>query len=84
MSFGPAIGPSLGGYLVEHLSWRAVFYINLPIGLIALLGALAVTLPESERREGGGGWTRSLGYHDDVCGESLAVSQARLYGWGSL
>ena len=39
MSFGPAIGPSLGGYLVEHLSWRAVFYINLPIGLVALLGA---------------------------------------------
>ena len=38
MSFGPAIGPSLGGYLVEHLSWRAVFYINLPIGLVALIG----------------------------------------------
>jgi MFS transporter, DHA2 family, multidrug resistance protein len=30
MSFGPAFGPTVGGYLVEHLSWRAVFYINLP------------------------------------------------------
>src|SRR5438552_13691958 len=28
MSFGPAIGPSLGGYLVDHWSWRAVFYID--------------------------------------------------------
>src|SRR5918992_3185217 len=51
MSFGPAIGPSLGGYLVEHLSWRAVFYINAPIGLIALVAA-SLTLPEGPRRQG--------------------------------
>ena len=72
MSFGPAIGPSLGGYLVEHLSWRAVFYINLPIGLVALLGAMAVTLPEGERREGKGLDLLGLVDHDDVCGEPVA------------
>ena len=84
MSFGPAIGPSLGGYLVEHLSWRAVFYINLPIGLVALIGAMAVTLPEGEQRQ-----SKEL----DLLGLMtmttfvvsllLAVSQARTYGWGS-
>lgn len=31
-----AIGPSLGGWLTEHMGWRSVFYINLPIALLAL------------------------------------------------
>jgi len=35
---GPIIGPSLGGYLTESLDWRWVFYVNVPICLIALLG----------------------------------------------
>ena len=35
---GPIIGPGLGGWLTENLSWRWVFYINLPIGILAFLG----------------------------------------------
>ncbi|RAK58072.1 DHA2 family efflux MFS transporter permease subunit [Phenylobacterium deserti] len=35
---GPILGPALGGYLTENLSWRWCFYINLPIGILALLG----------------------------------------------
>jgi EmrB/QacA subfamily drug resistance transporter len=31
-----ALGPALGGWMTEHLGWRSVFYVNLPIGLIAL------------------------------------------------
>jgi MFS transporter, DHA2 family, multidrug resistance protein len=33
----PVIGPALGGYLTEAYSWRMVFYINIPIGVVALL-----------------------------------------------
>src|SRR6201996_7752456 len=32
---GPTLGPPLGGYIVEHFSWPYIFYINIPIGIIA-------------------------------------------------
>jgi DHA2 family multidrug resistance protein len=34
---GPTLGPPLGGYLVDHFSWPYIFYINVPIGIIATL-----------------------------------------------
>lgn len=37
---GPILGPALGGYFTENFSWRWCFYINLPIGILALLGVL--------------------------------------------
>ncbi|MGD9803459.1 MAG: DHA2 family efflux MFS transporter permease subunit [Hyphomicrobiaceae bacterium] len=35
---GPVLGPVIGGWLTENLSWRWVFYINVPIGALALVG----------------------------------------------
>jgi MFS transporter, DHA2 family, multidrug resistance protein len=35
---GPIIGPTLGGWLTEDFSWRWVFYINVPIGILAFVG----------------------------------------------
>jgi len=37
---GPILGPTLGGYLTDFYSWRYVFYINLPFGLLATTGLL--------------------------------------------
>jgi len=43
---GPILGPMLGGWLTENASWRWVFYINLPVGILAFYG-IARYLPES-------------------------------------
>lgn len=47
---GPILGPSLGGYLTEFYTWRWVFFINLPLGILSFLGLL-LYLPESQRLE---------------------------------
>jgi EmrB/QacA subfamily drug resistance transporter len=82
-SFGPMVGPVIGGYLLEHASWRTVFYINVPVGLIGLLLAYLV-LPYPRRQE-----SRRL----DVLGLLsmamflvtflLAITQGRDEGWDS-
>jgi EmrB/QacA subfamily drug resistance transporter len=43
MVAGPALGPTIGGYIVTNWDWRLVFFVNLPIGVAAVvLGALAL------------------------------------------
>ncbi|HMK63808.1 MAG TPA: MFS transporter, partial [Acidimicrobiales bacterium] len=51
-AFAPALGPVLGGLFVTDLSWRWVFYVNVPIGIAALVFG-RVFLREQERQEPG-------------------------------
>jgi EmrB/QacA subfamily drug resistance transporter len=44
----PILGPTLGGVIVQNMSWRWIFYVNVPIGVIAVIAALR-TLPRVER-----------------------------------
>jgi EmrB/QacA subfamily drug resistance transporter len=44
----PILGPTLGGLIVDNMSWRWIFYVNLPIGVLAVIAALR-TLPRSVR-----------------------------------
>jgi len=48
---GPTIGPTLGGYLVDNFGWRLIFYINIPIGIMAaILAAHYVRSPVFEQK----------------------------------
>jgi EmrB/QacA subfamily drug resistance transporter len=81
--FAPAIGPTLGGYLVEYMSWRLVFYINVPVGVLGLIAA-AIALPK---------FTRAPTRPFDVWGFItvatglvallLAFSEGQSWGWSS-
>jgi EmrB/QacA subfamily drug resistance transporter len=48
----PALGPVLGGLLVDELSWRWIFYINVPIGVFVLVFGLRFLAPQREQQPG--------------------------------
>ena len=82
ITVAPALGPLLGGYLVEYQDWRWIFFINVPIGLVGLL--LAVALLREERMENAG----SLDLPGFVLGATglvavvYALAEAGAHGFG--
>jgi EmrB/QacA subfamily drug resistance transporter len=80
-----AVGPLLGGLLVDHASWRWVFYVNLPVGGVAL-AALHLHLPAVEGQPGRG--RLDLPGAGLLAGGTVALMLACIwggqrYGWGS-
>ncbi len=67
-----ALGPPLGGWLVDNVGWRWIFFINLPVGCLAL--ALATKIRFSQPGDG----TRRL----DILGSVLAVASLGLSAYG--
>jgi MFS transporter, DHA2 family, multidrug resistance protein len=49
---GPSIGPVMGGYIVDNLSWQYIFYVNVPIGIIAALLSYLFLKPSQPSRDG--------------------------------
>jgi EmrB/QacA subfamily drug resistance transporter len=47
---GPALGPTLGGYLTDWFNWRVIFSVNLPFGILTLLAGLAIMRSDSHTR----------------------------------
>jgi DHA2 family multidrug resistance protein len=45
---GPAIGPALGGYLTDNFNWRWIFFINIPLGIMAVFMASTFLLPDAD------------------------------------
>jgi len=79
----PALGPIVGGYLVTFADWRTIFFINVPIGVIAFI--LATLLLRESRTEGRmrfdvvGFITASYGLGAVLYG----LSETSQYGWGA-
>jgi DHA2 family multidrug resistance protein len=50
ITVGPILGPAIGAWLTENYSWRWVFYINVPIGILSIVGTLSF-LSETQLRK---------------------------------
>ncbi len=85
MMLGPILGPLLGGWLVQDFTWRLIFYINVPIGIVAVILQMIVLRPGRDET--------TARYPLDVVGMVLVIpavvgivyglSQPDTYGWGS-
>jgi DHA2 family multidrug resistance protein len=79
----PIMGPTLGGYLTEEFSWRWCFYINLPLGVLTVLGALAF-IPESDRvRDRKFDWFGFSFLTLAIAALQLALDRGEQQGWFS-
>jgi EmrB/QacA subfamily drug resistance transporter len=83
---GLTVGPSLGGWLTQSFGWRAVFYINVPIGLLAFFLSLRFIEAEeletthSERFD----WSGALLFAIGLAALLLGLNQGHAWGWTSL
>ena len=78
---GPIMGPVLGGYLTENYSWRWVFYVNVPFGVLTALG-LSVFMPESRiRRDIPFAWFGFLSLSLGVGALQMMLDRGQDLGW---
>lgn len=83
VALGTLTGPSLGGFLVESLGWNAVFFVNIPVGIIGFLGARLIipvdTGLKEERIDYLGAVLFTLGMGSFL----LVLSHGMQWGWKS-
>ncbi len=79
VSVGIVVGPTLGGFLLEHFSWRSIFFVNVPVGIVGTIAALrwvpAVKPPGAQRFDWLGGGLMFVGLLTLSLG--LSVGQQR-------
>ena len=81
--FAPAIGPTVGGYLVEYVDWRLIFFINVPVGVLGFVASVLV-LPEFPGGHAGRfDLPGFLAISTGLFALLLALSEGSSWGWDS-
>jgi len=85
ISGGAAIGPTLGGFLVTHFGWQAVFYVNVPIGIVGALIAAVVLPPlQSHRTPEPMDWMGAVTLIGGMSTLLLGLTMGPAWGWSSI
>lgn len=85
VAIGSLTGPALGGVLIGFISWRAIFYVNLPIGIIGYLAARFI-LPADETRgnQESFDFAGAMTFTAGMISILLGISNGEEWGWSSL
>ncbi|HEX4247772.1 MAG TPA: DHA2 family efflux MFS transporter permease subunit [Pseudonocardia sp.] len=79
--FGPAIGPTLGGYLVEYVNWRLIFFINAPIGVAGAIAGMLLLPKIGATSKRPMDWWGFLTIAFGLFALLLAFSEGQSWGW---
>lgn len=80
---GLTVGPSLGGWLTQTFSWRAVFYINVPVGILAIVLSWLFVPREHEPRAERFDFAGALLFMSGLVALMAALNKGEDWGWGS-
>jgi len=78
---GPIMGPTLGGWLTETYNWRWVFLINMPIGVVTVIGLLFFMDETDSRREMRFDWFGFIALAIGIGALQLMVDRGQQLGW---
>jgi EmrB/QacA subfamily drug resistance transporter len=79
----PGVGPTLGGYLVEYVDWRLIFYINVPIGILGALAAVVVLAKVPSEPNKPFDFIGFLSIAGSLFSLLLALEEGSSWGWTS-
>ncbi|MDD5142971.1 DHA2 family efflux MFS transporter permease subunit [Methanoregula sp.] len=83
-ALGTALGPTIGGLLTQYLSWHWIFFINIPVGIVAiLLGAKVIPASCPVQHEGGFDRLGSVLAFIALASLVFVVSEGPVFGWTS-
>jgi DHA2 family multidrug resistance protein len=78
---GPIMGPTLGGWLTEYYSWRWVFFVNLPFGILTVLGLSAFMRESPTHRETPFSWFGFLSLSLGIGALQMMLDRGQDQGW---
>ncbi|WP_371372555.1 MFS transporter [Sporomusa aerivorans] len=84
VALGSLSGPGLGGVLVEHVGWHAIFFVNLPVGLLGFIGVYLVLPFDRDMRRETIDYSGAALFTAAMVGFLLALSYGTEWGWLSV
>ncbi len=84
VALGVSVGPTLGGFITQYLTWRWIFYINIPIGIILVITSLFVLKEPHHRSQGRFDPAGAILLAVGLALLTLGLSFGQEWGWTSL